>query len=105
MTSFLGVPIKVRDEVYGNLYLTDKIGWSEFTTDDEALIGALALAAGIAIENARLHCAGPGGGHLRGAGPPGPGSARHGHPAAVRHRPVPPEHGRQCLGVAVSRIG
>ncbi len=31
MTSFLGVPIKVRDEVYGNLYLTDKIGWSEFT--------------------------------------------------------------------------
>jgi signal transduction histidine kinase len=55
MTSFLGVPVKVRDEVYGNLYLTDKIGWSEFTTDDEALIGALAVTAGIAIENARLH--------------------------------------------------
>lgn len=55
MHSFLGVPIKVRDEVYGNLYLTDKIGWSEFTSDDEALIGALAVAAGIAIENARLH--------------------------------------------------
>jgi GAF domain-containing protein len=55
MTSFLGVPIKVRDEVYGNLYLTDKIGWSEFTGDDEALIGALTVAAGIAIENARLH--------------------------------------------------
>jgi signal transduction histidine kinase len=55
MTSFLSVPIRVRDEVYGNLYLTDKIGWSEFTSDDEALIGALALAAGIAIENARLH--------------------------------------------------
>lgn len=55
MTSFLGVPIIVRDEVYGNLYLTDKIGWSEFTGDDEALIGALAVAAGIAIENARLH--------------------------------------------------
>ena len=32
MTSFLGVPVKVRDEIYGNLYLTDKIGWSEFTT-------------------------------------------------------------------------
>ena len=31
MTSFLGVPIKVRDEIYGNLYLTDKIGWTEFT--------------------------------------------------------------------------
>ena len=55
MTSFLGVPIKVRGAVYGNLYLTDKIGWSEFTADDEALIGALAVAAGIAIENARLH--------------------------------------------------
>jgi len=55
MTSFLGVPIKVRDEVYGNLYLTDKIGWSEFTQDDEALVVALALAAGIAIQNARLH--------------------------------------------------
>ena len=55
MTSFLGVPIMVRDEVYGNLYLTDKIGWSEFTADDEALIEALALAAGIAIENSRLH--------------------------------------------------
>jgi signal transduction histidine kinase len=55
MTSFLGVPIVVRDEVYGNLYLTDKLGWSEFTSDDEALIGSLAIAAGIAIENARLH--------------------------------------------------
>ena len=55
MTSFLGVPIKVRDEVYGNLYLADKVGWSEFTHDDEALVGALSLAAGIAIENARLH--------------------------------------------------
>ncbi len=55
MTSFLGVPIKVRGDVYGNLYLTDKIGWSEFTRDDEALVEALALAAGIAIENARLH--------------------------------------------------
>ncbi len=55
MTSFLGVPIKVRDEVYGNLYLTDKVGWSEFTRDDEALVEALALAAGIAIEKTRLH--------------------------------------------------
>ncbi len=55
MTSFLGVPIKVRDEVYGNLYLTNKLGWSEFTFDDESLVVALALAAGIAIENAGLH--------------------------------------------------
>ncbi len=55
MTSFLGVPIKVRGDVYGNLYLTDKVGWSEFTSDDQALVEGLALAAGIAIENARLH--------------------------------------------------
>ncbi len=55
MGSFLGVPIRVRDDVYGNLYLTNKLGWSEFTSDDEALVGALAMAAGIAIENARLH--------------------------------------------------
>ncbi len=49
MTSFLGVPIKVRNDVYGNLYLTDKVGWSEFTRDEEALVEALAVAAGIAI--------------------------------------------------------
>jgi signal transduction histidine kinase len=55
MTSFLGVPIRVREEVYGNLYLTDKVGWSEFTNDDLVLTEALALAAGIAVENARLH--------------------------------------------------
>ncbi len=55
MTSFLGVSIKVRGAVYGNLYLTDKIGRPEFTTDDEGLVGALAIAAGLAIENVRLH--------------------------------------------------
>jgi signal transduction histidine kinase len=41
--------------VYGNLYLTDKLGSPEFTDDDEALVEALALAAGMAIENTRLH--------------------------------------------------
>jgi signal transduction histidine kinase len=55
MTSFLGVPIMVRDQVYGNLYLTDKAGWTEFTEDDSALVEALSLAAGIVIENARLN--------------------------------------------------
>lgn len=55
MKSFLGVPVRVRDEVYGNLYLTDKDNHKEFTADDAAAAGALALAAGIAIENARLH--------------------------------------------------
>lgn len=55
MTSFLGVPILARGEVFGNLYLTEKAGGGEFTEDDEQLIVALATAAGVAIENARLH--------------------------------------------------
>ncbi len=55
MTSFLGVPVRVRGEVYGNLYLTDKHGEPEFTEEDEATAVTLAMAAGIAIENARLH--------------------------------------------------
>ncbi len=57
MTSFLGVPIRVRPgrEPYGNLYLTDKIGASAFSEEDEALAEGLALAAGIAIQNTRLH--------------------------------------------------
>ncbi len=55
MTSFLGSPIRVQERVYGNLYLTDKFDADEFTSDDEAVIEALAVAAGIAVENARLH--------------------------------------------------
>jgi signal transduction histidine kinase len=55
MRSFLGLPVRARGEVYGNLYLTDKEGASEFSEQDEALAEALALAAGIAIENNRLH--------------------------------------------------
>ncbi|MGE3619903.1 MAG: GAF domain-containing protein [Acidimicrobiia bacterium] len=55
MTSFLGVPIRVRDEVFGNLYLTDKQGGDVFTDVDEELVVGLAAAAGVAIENARLH--------------------------------------------------
>ena len=57
MTSFLGVPIRVRTdgEPFGNLYLTDKIGAPEFSDEDEALVEGLALAAGIAIQNTRLH--------------------------------------------------
>ena len=53
MDSFLGVPIRVRDEVYGNLYLTDSVNGA-FSSDDEELAEALAATAGIAIENARL---------------------------------------------------
>jgi signal transduction histidine kinase len=55
MGSFLGVPVRVRDEVFGNLYLTDKRGAGEFTEDDEAVLVALGAAAGVAIENARLY--------------------------------------------------
>lgn len=54
MTTFLGVPIHVRDEVFGNLYLTDKVAGAEFTADDERVVVALAAAAAVAIENARL---------------------------------------------------
>jgi signal transduction histidine kinase len=55
MRSFLGVPILVRDQVFGNLYLTEKEDAAEFSPEDEGLAVALAGAAGIAIENARLH--------------------------------------------------
>jgi signal transduction histidine kinase len=55
MTSFLGVPVRVHGEVYGILYVTDKKTAPEFSDDDEELVLALAMAAGIAIENARLH--------------------------------------------------
>ncbi|WP_445520767.1 sensor histidine kinase [Streptomyces sp. NEAU-174] len=55
MTSFLGTPIKVREQVFGNLYLTDKQGAAEFDADDEAVLRTLAAAAGVAIDNARLY--------------------------------------------------
>lgn len=55
MSSFLGVPVRVRGEVFGNLYLTEKRDGGSFTTDDERTVMALAAAAGVAIENARLY--------------------------------------------------
>ncbi|NXY93021.1 GAF domain-containing protein [Streptomyces sp. BR123] len=54
MHSFLGVPVRVRDAVFGNLYLTEKRGGADFDEEDEALLSTLAIAAGIAIDNARL---------------------------------------------------
>ncbi|MCS7483688.1 GAF domain-containing protein [Umezawaea endophytica] len=54
MHSFLGVPIRLRDEIFGNLYMTEKKDAAEFTPDDEVVLQALAAAAGVAIENARL---------------------------------------------------
>lgn len=53
MRTFLGVPLRVRDEVFGNLYLTEK-RTGEFTRTDEVLVDALAGIAGIAVDNARL---------------------------------------------------
>jgi signal transduction histidine kinase len=55
MHTFLGVPVLIRGEVYGNLYLTEKRGGGEFTTADERLVMALATAAGLAVQNARLY--------------------------------------------------
>ena len=55
MTSFLGVPVMVHGEAFGNLYLTDKTSGAEFTDVDQELVVALAAAAGVAIDNARLH--------------------------------------------------
>lgn len=54
MRSFLGVPIRVADRIFGNLYLTDKQGADEFTGDDEELVQALGAAAAAAVENATL---------------------------------------------------
>ncbi|MGW7355182.1 GAF domain-containing protein [Streptomyces sp. NPDC054802] len=55
MRTFLGVPIRVRDEVFGNLYLTDKRGGQDFDAEDEGVISTLSVAAGVAIDNARLY--------------------------------------------------
>jgi signal transduction histidine kinase len=54
MESFLGVPIEVRDKIYGNLYLTNRRG-GEFSDEDARLVTTLAAAAGVAIDHARLH--------------------------------------------------
>jgi signal transduction histidine kinase len=55
MDSFLGVPVRTRDRVFGNLYLTEKTGGGDFTEQDEKVVIALAAAAGVAIENAELY--------------------------------------------------
>lgn len=55
MDTFLGVPIRIRDKVFGNLYLTGKSTGDGFTQDDEQIVVALAAAAGVVVENARLY--------------------------------------------------
>jgi len=54
MKSFLGVPVRIRDSIFGNLYLSEAQS-GEFSEEDEELLGALAATAGIAIDNARLY--------------------------------------------------
>jgi signal transduction histidine kinase len=54
MHSFLGVPVRTRDQIFGNLYLAEKKDADEFSDDDEEIVVALAAAAGVAIDNARL---------------------------------------------------
>ncbi len=55
MTTFLGAPIRIGNRVFGNLYLTERIGGGPFTEQDTELVAALAAAAGVIIENARLY--------------------------------------------------
>ena len=55
MHSLLGVPVRIGDRVFGNLYLTEKLGGGPFTEQDEAIVVALAAAAGVVVENARLY--------------------------------------------------
>jgi signal transduction histidine kinase len=55
MKTFLGVPVRIRDHVFGNLYLTEKRDGADFTADDEQVVMALAAAAGVVIDNARLY--------------------------------------------------
>jgi signal transduction histidine kinase len=55
MNTFLGVPVRLRGTVYGNLYLTEKAGGADFDADDEAVVELLAAQAAVAIENARLY--------------------------------------------------
>lgn len=55
MTTFLGVPIRVRDAIFGNLYLSDRSDGADFSAEDEDLVSALAATAGVAVENARLY--------------------------------------------------
>ncbi|WP_046734552.1 GAF domain-containing sensor histidine kinase [Streptomyces humi] len=55
MNTFLGVPIRVGDRVFGNLYLTEKRGGAQFDEEDVSVTSTLAVAAGVAIDNARLY--------------------------------------------------
>ena len=55
MSTFLGVPVRVGQAVFGNLYLTEKRDGLDFTDEDQSVVIALAVAAGVAVQNARLY--------------------------------------------------
>ena len=55
MTTFLGMPVRIRGTVFGNLYLTEKAGGGPFSEEDEQLVEALARTAGLVIDNARTY--------------------------------------------------
>jgi signal transduction histidine kinase len=55
MSSFLGIPVRVHGDMYGILCLTNKRTAATFSEEDEELVHALTVAAGVAIGNARLH--------------------------------------------------
>ncbi|MGH3733181.1 MAG: GAF domain-containing sensor histidine kinase [Acidimicrobiales bacterium] len=55
METFLGVPVRLGGDVFGNLYLTEKVGGTPFTEEDQAMVSSLASLAGVAINNARLY--------------------------------------------------
>jgi signal transduction histidine kinase len=55
MSTFLGVPVRIRGTVFGNLYLTEKADGGDFTDEDEQLVEALARTAGFVIDNARAY--------------------------------------------------
>ncbi len=55
MTTLLGVPVRLKNRIIGNLYLTDKVDAGQFSDDDQRLVELFAAHAGVAIENARLH--------------------------------------------------
>jgi signal transduction histidine kinase len=55
MKSFLGVPIVLRGRVFGNLYLTEKVGAKEFDAEDQAIAEFLAMKAAVAVDSARLY--------------------------------------------------
>lgn len=82
MHTFLGVPVRIRNKVYGNLYLTEKAGGQSFTEDDEVVVQALAAAAGVAIDNARLY-------QSSRAPVVDLRDPRHRHRVPRRHRPQP----------------